>query len=411
MQGKGLATYGRIVLLVLPGVLGACAQPEPRREAGPMDAAIAALETQLQSQPDDPLVAFMLASYYVQGGKGEKAIPMLDRIATNTVGIFPPPDRFHPIAHLAEYQGVLRKFEASQPPVLRGRVAYTVAGAPMVTEGIAYDPAGGALYLGSAQRKIVRVSKDGRRSDLTAAGQDGLATPLGMKVDARRGILWVASYRDATQGGDGQPGVYAFGLRTGKTVEKHTPAQGQGAPATFNDLVVARDGTVYVTDTASGALYRIRRGGALEAFLPAGTFRGPNGIALSPDEKFAFVAQWRAPVRVELQTGKLTPLKVPAHVVTAGIDGLYYHRGGLIGVQNVAHPGRLVRFTLNDAMDAITGAEVLESRNPHFATPTTAAIVGEHAYVLANSYVGWEKDGKLVTGEEMKPTVIVKVPL
>lgn len=372
---------------------------------------ITALEAQHTAQPGDILVAFMLASYYVQGKLPDKAIATLDAISGNQIGIFPPPDRFHAIAHLPAYREVLRKFEHSQPPVLRGKVAVEVGDPPMSTEGIAYDARDGAFYLSSVDRKIVRIGKDGKHSDFTTAGQDGMATPLGLKVDAQRGLLWAASYRDAEMGGDGQPGLYAFDLRTGKTVEKHLPT-GAAPATTFNDLVVTRDGTVYVTDTSAGALYRLQRGGPLQTYLPAGTFRGANGVALSSDEKFLVVAQWRAPVRVNLATGKTQPLEVPAGIVTAGIDGLYFHGKDLIAVQNVAHPGRVLRLRLNETLDAITSADVLESRSPHFAVPTTAAIVGGTAYVLANSYVGWLKAGGLLfNGERMQRTVILAVPL
>lgn len=403
-----------ITLAVSLFVASAHAQSPPAPAAPADDAVtrtITALEAQHKAQPGDALVTFMLASYYVQGKLPDKAIATLDTISDNQLGIFPSPDRFHDIAHLPGYREVMRKFERSQPPVLRGRVAVVLDGPPMATEGIAYDARDGSFYLSSVDRKIVRISRDGKHSDFTTVGQDGMATPLGMKLDAQRGLLWAASYRDAEMGGDGQPGLYAFDLRTGKTVEKHLPT-GTSPATTFNDLVVTREGTVYVTDTSSGALYRVERGGTLQPYLPAGTFRGANGVALSPDEKFLIVAQWRAPVRVELATGKALPLTVPAGVVTAGIDGLYFHGRHLIAVQNVAHPGRVLRLSLNETFDAITGAEVLESRSPHFAVPTTAAIVGDTAYVLANSYVGWLKPGgKLFNGDSMQGTVILAVPL
>ena len=71
-----------------------------------------------------------------------------------------------------------------------------------------------------------------------------------------------------------------------------------------NDVVVARDGTIYFTDPAFGlprwaddprrqlpfcGIYRLRDG---ELTLLDGSLAGPNGIALSPDERFLYVGDW-----------------------------------------------------------------------------------------------------------------------
>jgi gluconolactonase len=91
-----------------------------------------------------------------------------------------------------------------------------------------------------------------------------------------------------------------------------------------NDLVVKSDGAVYFTDPPFGlpkvyddprkalpysGVYRWQ-GGRLDLLLT--DFRGPNGIAFSPDEKFLYVANWdperkavnRYPVRADGRLGR-----------------------------------------------------------------------------------------------------------
>jgi gluconolactonase len=54
-----------------------------------------------------------------------------------------------------------------------------------------------------------------------------------------------------------------------------------------NDIIVAKDGTIYFTDMDAGVVYRIPAGGAP---LVAARMNRPNGIALSPDQGTLYVA-------------------------------------------------------------------------------------------------------------------------
>jgi hypothetical protein len=99
--------------------------------------------------------------------------------------------------------------------------------------------------------------------------------------------------------------------------------------------------------------------------------------------------------------------------VTAGCDGLYWHTGGLVGIQNVTNPGRVIRIVLADQGTRISGITVLQSRHhPEFVEPTTGAIAADTLYVIANSYVGhFQANGNIKDPGRLKPTVIIAVPL
>jgi hypothetical protein len=100
-------------------------------------------------------------------------------------------------------------------------------------------------------------------------------------------------------------------------------------------------------------------------------------------------------------------------VVTGGIDGLYWHDGDLIGIQNSTNPGRVIRIALTDEGMRIAGVTVLQSHHhPEFDEPTTGAIANGALHVIANSYVGhYQPDGTIKDTADLKRTAIVAVPL
>src|SRR5215211_7738657 len=82
------------------------------------------------------------------------------------------------------------------PASARGqsRVAFRIPEPDLIPEGIAYDPVAQVFYVGSTyKRKIVSVDGRGVVRDFTGEGQDGLWGLLGMRVDAKRRLLWAVS--------------------------------------------------------------------------------------------------------------------------------------------------------------------------------------------------------------------------
>jgi hypothetical protein len=79
-----------------------------------------------------------------------------------------------------------------------------------------------------------------------------------------------------------------------------------------------------------------------------------NGIAVSSDDKVLFVAGWLGVARVDIASGLVKMLAKPKSISDAGVDGMYFYKGSLVGIQNPdLHPGRVMRYYLNLAMDRI----------------------------------------------------------
>jgi sugar lactone lactonase YvrE len=253
-------------------------------------------------------------------------------------------------------------------------------------------------------RQIVSVDRGGRPEPY---GKPLAMPPLGMKVDAPRGRLLVATTNAFWATKSKRAELVALDLRTRRQIG----AWSHPEAVSFNDFDVAANGDVYVSDSEGGALFRLRNG-AMERLTAVGGLAYPNGVAVSRDERYVFVAQGVSLRRVDTSTGEVTRVANPPDFTTLGIDGLYRRGDDLIGVQNIGTPGRVVRMRLAPTQDRITAFEVLRSGDPAFDLPTTAALVGDRLLVLANAQIDRLKpDGTVDTTKPLNPIRIVEIPL
>ena len=95
-----------------------------------------------------------------------------------------------------------------------------------------------------------------------------------------------------------------------------------GKPRAANDLAIAENGDVYVTDSLGSGIYRIPAGGgALETFVAPGAFRSPGGIAFGPGGRI-YVADWGQGLYWLDAERKPHEVEGPPDVPLFGIDGL-----------------------------------------------------------------------------------------
>jgi hypothetical protein len=203
---------------------------------------------------------------------------------------------------------------------------------------------------------------------------------------------------------------------SGKVLHRFDP--GTSGPAVLGDMYVTDDGTVYVTDSIGGGVYRLH-GDLQTAKLEkiAGGLFSPQTPVLARDGKRLFVADYTMGIAVIDLASANSPTKVkylphPENVAVVAIDGLYLSGDSLIGIQNGTDPVRIMRFRLNPAQTEITGAEVIEQATERMGDPTHAVAVDGWFYVSAN--VGWSKvddnTGKLRPGEKFTAPVLLRFP-
>ena len=205
---------------------------------------------------------------------------------------------------------------------------------------------------------------------------------IGLTVDAERGLLWVAAaafdLAEGYQAEDaGRSGLYGFDLVTG-ALQREYPLENSGFG--LNDVAVGPDGQVF---TSGQALRRLDEDAG--TLLPVDTsieLFATNGITVHDNGHTIFTSSYPVGVAsVDVQTGDARFLDLPVELSLYGVDGLYWHDGHLYAVQNGARPWRLLRLALNDTLNSVVSADILELGNPA-TTPMTGAIVGDTMYYV-----------------------------
>ncbi|HYJ05225.1 MAG TPA: hypothetical protein VEX43_08825 [Chthoniobacterales bacterium] len=383
------------------------------------DAATAAARASLEriqnlrkERPGDVVLVFFQAVTHMHLGEREAAFELLRSLKGRKLGLIPVRGiGFDAVWDDPEFQAIRKELEDGEPKTPDSPVAFRLKDPKLVPEGIAYAPAGERFLIGSiAQRKIIISDAKGNAQDFSKPA-DKLDTVLGLAVDAGRGHLYAVStngFLDEAKK-ERRNAVVRYHLKTGGLLDRFNAPDA----VQLNDLVVAPDGTLYVTDSMSATLFRKKPDETtLTRFGAAGALRGGNGIALGADGML-YVASSTGILRIDTTTGEPTRLPQPDTVMTGGIDGLYWHDGDLFGVQNVTNPGRVIRISLADKGTRIAGVTVLQSHHhSDFVEPTTATIANGALHVIGNSYVRhYQPDGTIKEAGELKGTAIVAVPL
>jgi gluconolactonase len=168
-------------------------------------------------------------------------------------------------------------------------------------EGPCFDAEGNLFLVDIPYGRIFRVTPGGDWS--VVAEYDGEPNGLRLMADGR---IAVADYKQ---------GILSLEPGSGKItpiVSRYRSERLKGP----NDLIVAGNGDIYFTDQGqtglhdpTGRVFRLRPSGQMDCILSNGP--SPNGLVLTPDEKFLFVAMtrdnsvWRLPVLPDGTTMKV----------------------------------------------------------------------------------------------------------
>jgi sugar lactone lactonase YvrE len=365
-----------------------------------------------KERPNDGALIFYEAITRIALGERDAAFALLRSLQGRKLGLIPVRDAgFETVWDDPEFQKIREKLANEEPRTPNAPVAFRLADPKLIPEGIAYDPKQDRFFIGSvAQKKIVSANRKGEVKDFSKPG-DNLDCVLGLCVDVAREKLYAVStngFLDEAQTKRRNAAV-CYDLKSGRVVDRFDAPEAKQ----LNDVAVASDGTIYVTDSESGTLFRKKPDEkTLTAFGAPGALPAANGITFGVEGNL-YVAISTGIATIDLSTGVPTRLPQPGAVVTGACDGLYWHDGGLIGIQNVTNPGRVIRIALVEKGTHVSGVTTLQSpRHPEFAEPTTGAIAGDTLHVIANSYVGhFQPDGTIKDPDELKPTAVVAVPL
>lgn len=392
------------------------------QEKVPIPPAIAqemqALQKILATDPGNPAALFNLAMDYSTIEDDEKALDLLERMAEAHTGMDPkaPAGRpFKGIANNPRFLSLITQIEKENPAVVRSTTEFSIHERDLLPEGVAYDAIGKTFYFSSINKhKLVAVHLDGLAKDFKSPGQDGLCETFGLKVDAKRRILWVVSdcFAPGAQNNAERMGLFQYDLKMGTLRFKHLlPPNAKGF---LNDVAINSAGEAFTTNTGTGEVFRASPNhDGLEPFLPQNSVVQANGIAISRDDKLLFVSGWTGVARVDISSRQVQLLSKPRTISDANLDGLYFYKNSLIGIQNPdVHPGRVMCYHLSPDGKAITRSEVLEAYNPIFDIPTTGVLIGDSFFFAANpQFDRRREDGSMPPPGELQDIHVVQLKL
>jgi hypothetical protein len=364
------------------------------------------IERRLPTLVDRGAGLFALARLYAQVGDRPKALALLKESLATGEGFDPSgSEMLAPLRSSPEFAELTQQAQKLYPAVRKAKVAFTVPDKDLFPEGLAYDPAKRVFYMGSMhRRKIVRITENGEVSDFVKPDLYHLQPIGGVHVDPADQSLWAASDPDDAHGSE----LYHFDAQ-GKLLERYSPP-GVGRHD-LNDLVLYRSSAIYVTDTDANLTNRFDR--KTHLFTPLNLPRPqlfPNGITLSDDSTRLYIADWLGVIAIDLRGNSAREVDPGEHNTLCGIDGLYWYKNSLIGVQS-AGTYRVVRWFLSTDGLQVRARKVLERGTPLVSSPTTGAIRGSGFYYMTNTGIDNYDDGKIVDPAKLEPVHIAVVPL
>jgi DNA-binding beta-propeller fold protein YncE len=388
-------------------VKGAPAEPADAAEVRRQIALVEKLEPAL---PDRGGALYFLAGAKQHLGETFEAVKLLKECLALREGFDPTGSpAFRAMKDSKEFQNLADSVHRDFPVVAQARVAFVTEEKDLVPEGLAYDARQNVFYLSSLnRRKIVKIVPDGKQgqvSDFVPADRLHLLPVLGIRLDPTDGSVWANSFRDL----EGDTELLHFSP-SGELLGRYAPKD--RAKHGFNDLVVRKSGEVIVTDSLSEQVYRFDR--SAQAFLPISLNRRlsyPNGIALADDDRQLFVADDLGVVRLDLLSNASADVNPGPRSTLSGVDGLYWHNGGLIAIQNGIGSPRVAAFRLSKDGLRVTQTTVLETRSPLSVLPTTGAIRGGDFYFIANSQIDNMNDDRVLDATRLERVRIAMVHL
>ena len=250
----------------------------------------------------------------------------------------------------------------------------------------------GTLYFGSlGQDSVYRAAPASSKAAAWIQPKaNGLQTVLGVLADEPAGTLWVCTSATGGRGGApvvGETALKAFSLKDASFKATYVfPGNGL-----CNDMAVAKDGTVYATDTTGARVLRLKKGAsALDVWAADPMLLGlVDGVALLADGAVYVnsVGQGtllRIPVKADGSAGTITkletsrPLQMPDGMRSVGNKTMLLVEGA----------GRLDEVTINGDKAEI---KVLKEG---LTGPTAVTFAGGMAYV-SEARLNFRNDPKL----------------
>jgi WD40 repeat protein len=252
----------------------------------------------------------------------------------------------------------------------------------LIPEGITIDTKTQTLFLNSLRYgKIVRCNFDGSNpQNFIADNQYGYLPGFGMFV--KGDTLYALG--NSLPKKNSKSILLLLNAKTGALINSFSPKD-----TTFkylNDLAVASNGDVFITDSESNKIYAIQaKKAVLEVYLETDEVKNSNGITISDDGKYLYLASNKNGIRIVDRQTK-TIINEPNQDYS-GIDGLKFYKNTLIGIVNAkkGEENGIYRYFLNKENTKITRKEKIFSFKDESKISTTFSISNGYMYFVLNT--------------------------
>jgi sugar lactone lactonase YvrE len=372
----------------------------------------------LALDPANPRLIYNVACGEALTGNAAEAVRRLDDLVARKLDLgAETDDDFAGIKNTPEWASFRSKLAELRKPLVHSTQAFELLDKELIATGITVDPATGDTFIASVrERKIVRRTKLGRVSNFVDQAQDGFMAAASLLIDSPHQLLFASTaavpfMRGYRKEDDGKSGVYVFDLKSGKLVRKALLTDGK--KHFLNALAINRAGDVFVSDSLTPGIYRIKYGNdQLELLAASGAFRATQGLAFSDDDKTLYVADYSDGVwALDLATGTRRHLEAPTDAWLGGLDGLSRVADGFIAVQIGVKPERVLLLRLDPQGQRIAAVDVLESNHPDYNGPIQGAVDGNTFLYVANSQLGLANaEAGAFAADRARQTVVLRLP-
>jgi hypothetical protein len=375
---------------------------------------LTAARSQAQLLNQSPLSLLELARAEARTGDLSSASEDLDRFvrmgaSTDLIETSPVFAEFRQSQRFASIQSALQR---NRRTISLGSAAFSLPDSQLLAEDLDFDLDSNRFFITSVgERKIISSDLHGDLRDF-AKSPDGWPL-LAVKVDSAHGRLWATEvalqgFASVPEKDWGRSAILCYELEDGKLLKRVEGPR----PSSLGDMVLTKGGDVIVSDGDGGAIYRLSRLDERLTRIDAGDFISPQTPALHPDGRHLFVPDYLRGIGVlNLDTKKVQWLSMQGRFSLSGIDGLYFHRGRLIAVQNGTTPERLVSFSLDASLTRIVSQSIIE-QSIEALDPTHGVLVDGDFFYLVNA--GWhsiDDQGRLNPGAKPSPPRMMQMPL
>lgn len=351
-------------------------------------AANSALEESIRRAPSMVDALLLLAARRVEQGDVDGAFAALQRLSD--LGVRAPIDRFEPLQPLAgdaRWAELLHQLDAHLTPAGGSQLLFELDEKDLLTEGLAHDSVSDSWYVSAVHgRKILRIAGDGEVEDFVAG--DDIWAVFGMAVDEARRKLWATTAVVPQMKGFDPAlapatALLEIDLIRGDIVARYEllAAPGIDPPQAhrLNDVAVAADGTVYVSDLLPpGGIYRLAPGGTgLERIAENLPLNSPQGLVLLDDDSLLLLADYSLGLEaLDLESGRSWFVEPPEDLWLQALDGLA--RAGadeLVAIQNGGYPPhRILYLRLSDDRRHVTRWQIAARALPDWREPTLGVV-------------------------------------